>query len=308
MVHIIWSITDLAKIISKRIDNKFDANIGVSGARGNGKSTFITKLFYRFPKFKPWKHQVYTREDVMKLLEEQKRGLVFDDEAINSGYKRDFFNQAQKKLVKMVNMYRDNFNIYASAIPKFYALDKDLRDLIKIHIHIIGRGVGVLHMAKGNSIYSDDVWDVSYNKKVEEKWNKKVMKNPDFKPKYELLTTFKGYIQFNDVTAKQRALYELIKKTKRKIVYEKEISDDKSKEENFYDKVLSLSKEGRMNKEQLLAVCITMNKKYNNVVSYLNNKLKNEGSPHTLRHFLEGSHPLPVTTTVPQKKVVIDEW
>ena len=222
---LVFSIKDLVEIIQGRIDNKYDANVLVSGARGDGKSTLIVKILSRFKQYRPWKHQVYTRKDVMRLLEGQKRGIIFDDEAINSGYKRDFYDSGQKKLIKMINMYRDNFNIYCSAVPKFYSLDKDLRDLIKIHIHVIRRGIAVIHIARTGNLYSDDVWDIKYNKKIEESWSKKMKKNPNFNPSYHRLTTFIGYLTFGDLSPKQREIYEQIKVIKRKKVYEEELKE-----------------------------------------------------------------------------------
>ena len=138
-MKIIWSIKDLVEIAKERRKNKFDIIMAVSGERGDGKSTLIYKFFSRFKQFKPWRHMVYSRKDVMKLLEGTKLGCIFDDEAIRTGYKRKFMDSDQQLLIQMLNMYRDNFNVYAMAIPSFYSLDKDLRDLIKIHIHVIER-------------------------------------------------------------------------------------------------------------------------------------------------------------------------
>ena len=64
---ITWSIKDIVNVIQKRQLNQYDANIVVSGARGNGKSTLIFKLLSRMNGFDPWKHQVYKREEVMQL-------------------------------------------------------------------------------------------------------------------------------------------------------------------------------------------------------------------------------------------------
>ena len=221
----IFSMKELREMTLMRRANKFDVNIVVSGARGNSKSSFLFKFLLGIPGFKPWKHQVYGRKHVMHLLESQKRGIVFDDEAVSSGFKRDFYELGQKKLIKMLNMYRDNFNIYCSAIPQFYSLDRALRDLVKIHIHMIRRGMGVIHFSNSDRLYSDDMWDVKYNKKIEESWAKKIKSNPNFHPPYHRLSTFKGYIVFGDLQKKQRELYEEIKQTKRKILYNQELRD-----------------------------------------------------------------------------------
>ncbi len=285
-MNIIWSIKDLVDITRKRQGNKFDMNIVVSGARGNGKSTLLFKYFLRFNQFKPWLHQVYSRKDVMRLIEKEQYGCILDDEAIRTGYKRNFYDADQKLLIQMLNMYRDNFNIYGIAVPNFYSLDKDMRDLIKIHIHIIERGFGVVHIANEGNLYSDDVWDIHYNKKIEEGWARLKKSNPNFSPKYNKLTTFRGYIHFGDLTPKQRELYEEVKKTKRKEVYEEEMNVGNNKEENFYEKLIERLKEGNINQNTLKEICLAQNLKYSIVSSMLNQKMRDLGMKERLTHFL----------------------
>ncbi len=285
-MKLIWSIKDLVEIAEERQNNKFDVIIAVSGARGNGKSTLLFKFLSRFKKFKPWKHQVYSRKDVMRLLEGSKFRFIFDDEAIRTGYKRKFFEEDQKLLIQMLNMYRDNFNIYVMAIPSFYSLDRDLRDLVKIHIHVIERGLGVIHIASEGALYSDDCWDVKYNKRIEENWARAKQKNPNYTPKYNRLTTFKGYIKFGDLTPKQRELYEEVKVTKRKAVYEEEMKSDEDRG-GFYDKLIDRLKDGNITKETLQEICLANGLKYSSVCTMLNIKLTDEGIKETLSHFLK---------------------
>ena len=72
-----WSMKELTRSLRARQLNKFDVVMGVSGKRGNGKSTFIFKFFNSFKNkgFNPEKHQVYKRDDVMRLLGTQKFGF-----------------------------------------------------------------------------------------------------------------------------------------------------------------------------------------------------------------------------------------
>ncbi len=292
-MRIIWTIKDLVEISRSRQKNKFDVIIAVSGNRGDGKSSLLFKFFSRFKEFKPWKHQIYSRKDVMKLLEGSKFGCIFDDEAIRTGYKRNFFEQDQKILIQMLNMYRDNFNVYTMAIPSFYSLDKDLRDLIKIHIHVIERGLGVVHIANEGILYSDDCWDIKYNKKVEERWAKAKQKNPNYRPKYNRLTTFRGYIKFEDLTPKQRALYEEVKVTKRKDMYEEEMKAEQGGD-GFYDRIIDRLKKGEISKETLQEICLANDLKYSAVSSFLNIKLNDSGIKETLSHFLKKTSTKPV--------------
>ena len=215
--NVIWSLRELTETLRARQLNKFDVNLGVSGKRGTGKSTIIWKIFNSFKRFGflQKKHQVYQREDVIDLLQNQTFSFCWDDEAINSGYKRDFQQKAQNDLIKIVTNYRDNFNIYASALPFFYTLDKGLRELIFCHIHVIERGFAVILMPLEDSIHSQDQWDTDANIKIEKRENKRIDRNPSLKFRYHKLTTFAGYIYFGDMTPKQRRIYESIKKQKR---------------------------------------------------------------------------------------------
>ncbi len=283
-MRLIWSITDLVDISKQRQQNKFDVIIAVSGARGNGKSSLLFRFFSRFKPFKAWNHQIYSRKDVMNLLEKNKFGCIFDDEAIRTGYKRNFFDADQKLLIQMINMYRDNFNIYGLAVPNFYSLDKDLRDLIKIHIHVVERGLGVVHIANSGNLYSDDAWDVKYNKKIEERWSESKKKNPNFKPKYNKLTTFRGYIRFPDLTPKQRLLYEEVKVTKRKAVYEEEMKQDS---DDFYDRLITRLKEGDIGSNALQEICLANKLKLSSVKNLINVRLRDAGEKERLAYYLD---------------------
>jgi len=278
-MRIIWSIKDLVNIGKERQQNEFDLNIVITGVRGNGKSTLAFRFFTRFgKKFKPWKHQIYSRKDLMKLLERTKYGCIFDDEAIRTGYKRNFFDQDQKLLIQMLNMYRDNYNIYVACIPNFYNLDKDLRDLFKIHIHIIERGMGVIHVANESSLYSDDKWDIKYNKKIEDGWAKRKQNNINYKPKYNRLSTFKGYIKIPKLTAKQEILYKEVKDTKRKLMYEEEIKGEEIEGNvGFYERIIQRLMEGKLTQEMLQEISLANGLKYSAVRSLLNIKLRDAG-------------------------------
>lgn len=285
-MRIIWSLKDLVEIAKKRQQNEFDCNIAITGARGNGKSSCSFKFLSRLKGFKPWKHLVYSRKEVMKLLEKLKYGTIQDDEAIRTSYKRKFFDSDQQLLIQMLNMYRDNFNIYVACIPNFYSLDKDLRDLFKIHIHIIERGLGVVHLPNESSLYSEDKWDIKYNKKVEESWAQRKKKNLNFRPKYDRLTTSRGYIKIPKLTPKQEALYKEIKETKRKMMYEEEIKEEEEGIVGFYDRLLERIKEGKMTGETLQEIILANGLKYSAVSSLLNVKLKDAGVGKTLSEFL----------------------
>jgi len=276
---IIWSVKELVSVLRKRQLNKFDVNIGVSGKRGVGKSTFLYKVFRSFKQdgFIQKKHQVYTRDDVMTLLSSQQFSYCWDDEAINSGYKRDFQNKGQQELIKIVTMFRDNYNIYGSALPFFYSLDKDLRELIFCHIHIIRRGVGVLFMQLKTSIHSADPWDTKRNIQIEIKENQRLMRNPNVPFRYDRFTTFAGYIYFGDMTAKQKLKYEKIKREKRKeTIANLSVSVKEEKPLNIYDQIYKSLLEGKLTTKGIYLLCQVHNLKLTSLISSMNKKIKDD--------------------------------
>jgi len=240
-------------------------------------------LLYRVKDFNPKKHQVYTREDIIKLLQEQTYGICWDDEAINSGYKRNFQEKAQQELIKILTNYRDNYNIYTSAIPNFFSLDKDLRDLYFLHLHIIERGLAIVHMPLQGRLYSQDRWDAKYNAKVEENWSKRIQRDPNFRPAFNKLSTFRGYLYFNDLTEQQKKLYKEIKRTKRAERFGEKTEIEKL---TWIQKVYNYLLAGKLSKKVLSDMCLMEDKKWSTTNSILNKMLKDDGKEETVSTML----------------------
>lgn len=287
---VIFSVKDIAKIVQDRQNNDFDARIAVAGDTGDGKSTLLSKILYKIGKFRPWKHQVYNQKDVINLLLTEVKGKCFDDEAINTGYKREWQKTGQQKLIKILTNYRDNLNVYGSALPNFFTLDKDLRDLFFILLHVIERGVAIVHLPLQGNMYSQDKWDSKNNAKIEQKWNENRKKNPDFHVPYWKLSTFAGYLYFNDMTEKQKILYKEVKRVKRAQEYEEE--SGLSKEDTFNEKVYKLLIEGKLSSTGLIEICLMNDKKNSTVTQQLNTMLKDRGLGTTVSHYLKDSKKL----------------
>ncbi len=281
-----FTIRDIADIIKGRQDNKFDARIAAVGDTGDGKSTLLSKILYKVGKFNPKKHQVYNQKDVIRLLTSQIRGKCFDDEGINTGYKRDWQNKDQQKKIKILTNYRDNLNVYACALPNFFSLDKDIRDLFCMVLHVVERGMAVVHLPLQGNMYSQDKWDAKNNGKTEDRWNERRRKNPNFRVPYHRLSTFAGYLFFTDMTDRQKELYERIKREKRAEEYEKE--EGKGTEESFNDKVYKLLIEGKLSREGLVEICVFSDKKYNSVLSKLSGMLTDNGIKKTASKLFAG--------------------
>ncbi len=273
----IWTLKDLCTTIELMIPNKFDCIMFIEGNRGLGKSTLAYKLLIRLKipvPFNPNVDLIFKRDKIIQHLAKKKGGCIFADEMINVGYNRDFYSDEQKILIKGLNMYRDNCNIFVGCIPKFMDLDTQLRRLCKIRLTVVRRGFALIHIQRP-SIYSGDVWDTRNNEKIESKWTRKGLKTP----KYNQLTTVVGLLHFKDITKKQREIYETIKEERRNQVYS-EYSDDfmpLDADEMFYHNLMDRIKEKALTPSTFNEICKVSGKKYETVRRRVNILLKDAG-------------------------------
>lgn len=279
---VVWSVKELAEIIDRRRKNKFDAIIFVTGGTGTGKTTFLHKLFFKFPDFKIKDKITWKRDEMINLIKNFKFSYCWNDEMISSGNKRRFYDIEQIELIEVLTKYRSNFNVVAGAVPIFFSLDKELLKLVGMHIHIIERGIGIVHLPRDGRMYNDDPWDIRQNSKLEEKWSAKVQKNPNFKIPYHKYTTFAGYVYFGKMTEQQEIQYEEIRKIKRGDL---DTPIESNTQENFYERVIKLLKDGNLDESSLLSLCLYDGKKLSNVRVRLNQMLKDSGDKRTLKDF-----------------------
>ena len=287
---VIWTLKEVTTCIRERQLNGYDANIGVSGKRGDGKSTILFHIFNAFKKhgFNQEKHQEYSRDKIINLLANQRFGFCWDDEAINSGYKRDFQTKGRKDMIKILTNYRDNFNIIGSAIPFFYSLDRDLRELFYLHIHVIERGIAILLMPIEASIHTTDPWDTKNNIKIEMQENARIKKDPNAKFRYHRFTTFVGYLYFGPMTEKQENIYKEIKQRKRALTFNIEGQEEVI---DFNQKIYNALIEGKITQEVLQQMCLIEGKKYSSVTTMLNIMLRDNGIGKTVKDFLIKQRP-----------------
>ena len=278
-------IKNLKELVEKRIENKYDCNILVTGHTGVGKSSFIYQLLKKFKGFKIEDKLTYKREEMIRLIRDYKNSYCWADELIGSAFKRNFFEREQILLIEILTRYRNNFNIVAGALPIFWTLDKELLKLFRVHIQVISRGIAILHLPKTGRMYSDDLWDTKYNKTLEEKWSKKRDKSPSFKIPYHRYSTFRAYIFFSKLTQKDEEKYEFFKEQKR--VSSELINNPDNEKDNFYKKILIMIKDGKLDKDELLKICQFSDKSYSSVKTRLGQMLRDEGEGKTLKHFLK---------------------
>ncbi len=273
---IVWTIGELVEMFEARRKNQFDVNVIVTGNTGKGKSSLILKFLLRFKGFNQNKHQIYSREDNIKLLRDQTFSFCWNDELIGAGYRREHWNNLQIELIKVLTQYRCNWNVFAGALPVFFTLDKEMLKLFSMNIEITKRGEAIVHMRKEGRRYSDDPWDVKHNAKLEESWSKKAQTNPNFKIPYHKYSTYVGHLYWNDITEKQRKKYEEVRDRKKK-----EIAENKNAEEvqskPFYDKLLEMILSKELDHKSLMNICLINNRNITAVRTHLNQLLRNKG-------------------------------
>lgn len=276
---IVWTMKDLVEVIEKMTDkdHKFDCNIFVEGKRGLGKSTFTYKLLSSLKieqPFKPRRDIVYTREETLKHLATKINGCIFSDEMINVAYKRDFYQEDQKELLKAFDMYRDSRNVFVGCIPLFIDLDVKIQKVCKIRVSIIRRGVALIQLQL-SSMYTQDPWDMKNNQKIESKWSLRAVKNP----RYGQLTTVRGLLYFGDLSPSQRAEYEEIKAEKRNHVFAKYQDESllHDPEQLFINNTLRELKAGTITPTSFELLCKINAKSPDAIRRRINDQLKDAG-------------------------------
>lgn len=237
--YIKWNLDRLVKAICSRLSNRFDVFLVVEGKRGLGKSTLAFHLMKRVRnemkkrkiegyRFLPKRDILYTRNEVLKFFHKRKSSGMAD-EMINVSFNRDFYNEDQKDLIKMINMNRDHNNFFIACVPMFKNLDSQIKSLVSMKITVVRRGVGIIHRPN-NTIYTSDIWDEKYNERIERKWLEKNLANPQ----YSKLTTYRGYLRFPPLRPTTEELYQKIKDEKRNIIAQ-EKGLEKQEEEKAKD-------------------------------------------------------------------------
>ena len=233
-----WNIMRLVISICDRLQNKFDAFIVIEGNRGLGKSTLAFKLMKLVKKqmknrgvdgykFSPRRDLLYDRMEVIRFFNDRRRSAIAD-EMVNVSFSRDFYNEQQKDLIKIVNMNRDHENFCIACIPHFKNLDTQIKKLCSMRITVVRRGVAIIQ-TPNKTIYSSDIWDETLNEKIEREWLKKGVSRPH----YTRLTTFRGFLRFTKLSDKQELIYQKVKDEKRNKIAQDQGLEEKKESDPF---------------------------------------------------------------------------
>ena len=285
--NIVWSLKRLVNAICDRLLNRFDVFIVIEGKRGLGKSTLGYKLMLLVRremrrrkvqgyKFIPRNDLIYSRREVLKFFNKwQHSGMA--DEMINVTFNRDFYNEDQKDIIKLINMNRDHNNFFIACVPHFKTLDSQIKNLCSMKISILRRGIAIIQ-TPNKTIYSPDIWDERINEKIERDWLKGGIKHP----RYSKLTTYRGFVHFPKLTEKQEALYQKIKDDKRNIIAREnnlEVLEEDQEKDPFNIIYKALLKGSVKNTAMMEGMMIAHDLNIDSTKSKLRKQLKKENKP-----------------------------
>lgn len=261
-----WTVKDIVEVIEGCIQNKFDFVCFVEGKRGVGKSTLVYKIAERLGrrgvvKFSPKHSIVYSREDTLRMIASKERWVIFSDEMINVTYKRDFYEQQQKQIIKGLNMYRDSCNVFFGAVPLFKNLDSDMKELCKMKLSVLKRGVAEIRIQPN---FMDVLKSQERGKRGRKRFELKI------EPTRKV-----GMVIYKDITKLQRREYERIKKEKRGQVFNEEsgITDPVA---DWYKRLYDQLIKGELTKDSFFAICNMADKKPTSVRTRLHQMLRDD--------------------------------
>lgn len=289
---ITWSMQKMVDTIVGMLNNKFDCVIVIEGNRGLGKSTLAIILARKVAReFKKrgltdykfhWKNTfIYTRKETKRFFHKWKT-IGIADEMINVTFNRDFYNEDQKDIIKMMNMNRDHCNLFFACVPQFQTLDNQIKNLCKIRISVVRRGLAVIQ-SPNKIIYGKDKWDQTTNEKIEREWIKKGIQNPQ----YKRLTTFRGIMKFPKLHPTLEAKYQNTKDLKRNIVAQEEMGiDDQEEQKDPYQEMIQLLKDGKIKNGTFVdGFAMAHNITPASFQSGIRSRLKAEGIDHKLSNY-----------------------
>jgi hypothetical protein len=287
-----WSLIKMISMIVRILQNKFDCFIIIEGNRGLGKSTLaihlargvarkFKKIDHEKYKFN-WDHSlVYTKKETKRFWHKWE-AIGIGDEMINVAFNRDFYDTEQKDIVKMINMNRDHRNLFIACVPQFQTLDSQIKNLCKIRITVVRRGVAVIQ-TPNQTIYIKDKWDQATNEKIEREWMRKGIT----KPYYTRLTTFRGLMKFPKLREASELKYQEVKDRKRNLVAKEEMGiDEEEQKTDPYEIMIKMLKQGKVKNGTLVdGFALAHGLKPQTFQNQLRIKLRELGEDHKLTSY-----------------------
>ena len=198
----------IKEMIEGRRANEKDNVILVTGARGDGKSTFTGKIMFLFDNFDPYESIVYTKEAFFKQLK-KRNNYVWADEGVVNAAKGNVMTRANKLLFEGLTINRDNFNVVFFLLPFVEDFDSKILQYVSMWVHIDSRGLGVLMLPSNKGLFGKRNWDIDAMKKMFDEFmkeNQKIAHMP-----YWVYPNFRGYIKFGKLSIEQDKIVKEIK-------------------------------------------------------------------------------------------------
>jgi len=151
--------------IRKRIVDKWDAVLIVSGPEGCGKSTLALQLAYAIDGTFNLKDRLcYTASDVIQCFKtvDSGKAAIFDESA-RALLGTDTFSKEQKALVQALMLIREKGLVTILCIPRVEELAKSMRTRrATLWIHVYRRGKGLVHVRDDRLRYHPDPNDFGF--------------------------------------------------------------------------------------------------------------------------------------------------
>jgi len=277
------------EMLEGRRNNERDNIILITGARGDGKSTFAGKILFQFEDFDPYEQMVYNKEDMFKLIK-KKNGYVWADEAVVNAARGNVTTRANKMLHEIVTINRDNFNIIFFCMPFVEDFDTKILQYVSAWVHIDSRGVGVVLLPSNKGIFGKRNWDIDSMKKIFDEFQKE-NQGVGHVP-YWIYPNFRGYIKFNKLTKRQEEIVREIKTLRKNENIDKQNQEQVEIEVKSMDnylkysakKIAQLIAKGEIRSiDDLQATCEEMKLETDVVLKKCDSIFKRSGAGQTVR-------------------------
>lgn len=228
----------LVLFIRKRVRKDWDLVISVTGEEGSGKSSFAClfgSLIDR--KFNLVDNMAFLpdeKEIVKGYTMLRKYQCYVIDEAIRAFYKMSFMTTMTQTLVRMWATERYQNKITMLVIPRFTDLVENFRNhRVKVWIHIIGRGRGIVYI-RDDDPHNSDPWNIksaqAYKSSIAKRKNASLL---TMEERINIERKMKNYLfdfSFPDLDNEFKRVYQKMKIASRKEL-EKQSATEEEKEE-----------------------------------------------------------------------------
>lgn len=251
-------------LLMDRVLLEKDNVILVTGARGQGKTTFALKIILGFEDFdkageafgNEWKrsplnegetapklegfqrfkleeHMVFQQKQFHDQCQNLRKGFILADEAVVQAGRRNSMTKANKILHRIITINRKNFNSIFFCLPSIEDFDLSILQYITCWVHIDDRGLGAIMLPNPPSIFGRKSWDVDRMKKTYEKFFED---NPlSTQIPYWLFENFRGYVKFHKLPKYVEEEYSRIAHEKKNAELEEEQKQENAKKPRFSD-------------------------------------------------------------------------